>query len=431
MSNFGDTKIPKTKLHWENPDLTEFECDDAMLLLKLAWRNTWRNRRRSLLTALSVVITLVFIVFLESLNKGVFDYLIENEINIYSAHLEVFHADYVQQRNVQQALRNADSITAYAFGIPAVADVRKRLEMLVLVSGGESSQPAVLWGIEPDKEPMLSGVAFDTTSPVSENSISIGRDMAGFLGVQAGDSVVLIGQSYYGRIAAMHVHVQKLFDIPIRDISQHFIIAPLRLVEEFADLEGGATSLHITLDDKNHASNVSKHLSEIYDEEGLEINSWIETLSGRLSTYELRMAAVNVLKIILFVVMAFGILSTIILTNNERRQEFGMLMGIGMKRRFLLAVFMMEMLVISIMGVLVAFAVVFPIIAVIYHNPIPLQGEMVTIFSHFNVDPVIVVSRDPYSFLKNAGIGLMLAMMLSLLTSVMIIRLKVAEAINH
>lgn len=402
-----------------------------MLLVKLAWRNIWRNRRRSLLTALSVVITLVFIVLLESLNQGVFDYLIDNEINIYSSHLEVTHADYAQRRNVQQALRDADEIRALATGIPKVAEARKRLEMLVLVSREERSRPAVLWGIEPEKEAMLSNVAFDGTADFSGNSISIGKGMADYLGVQAGDSLVLIGQSYYGRIAAMFIPVHKLFEIPIRDISQHIILAPISLVETFADIPGGATSLLITLDDKNTANTVRKQLAEAYNKAGLEINTWSEILSGRMSTNELRKAAVNVLKVILFIVMGFGILSTIILTNNERKQEYGMLMAIGMKRRFLLAVFLMEMFVIAIIGVVIALAVVFPVIAVIYHHPIPLQGELVTIFSHFNVDPLIVMSKDPNLFLCNAGVGLLLTVTISLLTSVMIIRLKVAEAVNH
>ncbi len=402
----------------------------VMLLIKLSWRNVWRHKRRSLITALSVVITLFFMVLLESLNQGVSDYIIENEISIYSSHLELKRTDYAERRGIQQAITNADTLIAVLETLPEMLNISRRLEMLVLVSDEANSRPAVMWGLEFEKEHLLSSYIDNSEGFENDNTIWMGKEMAAVMGVQAGDSLILIGQTYFGRVAALEVLVHQLFEVPVRDVGQHFIMAPIGMVEEFANIQGGATSVLVTLADKNNASATKGNIIRIIDADGLEISTWEDIMAGRLSTYQLRSAVLNVLKIILFVVMGFGILSTIILTNNERKHEFGVLMALGMKRSLLVMTIITEMFFIGLIGLLAAMAAVFPLITVIYNNPIPLKGELATIMSRFNVDPVIVMSNNPEIFIKNAAIGIVLLMSISLLASTMIVMHKISHAIN-
>ncbi len=402
----------------------------VMLLIKLSWRNVWRHKRRSLITALSVVITLFFIVLLESLNQGASDYLIENEINIYSSHLEVKNEAYVERRGIQQAITNADALIAVLETLPDMINISRRLEMLVLVSDEANSRPAVLWGLEFEKEHLLSLYIDNSEGLENDNIIWMGKEMAAILGVQAGDSLILIGQTYFGRVAATEVLVHQLFDIPVREVGQNIIMAPVSMVEEFADIQGGATSVLITLADKNNASDIRSYMIDNIDVEGLEITTWAEVIAGRLAAYQLRSAVLNVLKIILFVVMGFGILSTIILTNNERKHEFGVLMALGMKRTLLVRVIITEMLFIGLIGLLAALLAVFPIITIVYNNPILLKGELATIMMRSNVEPLIVTSNDPEIFIKNAIIVILLIMSITLLASTMIVLQRISNAIN-
>ncbi len=401
-----------------------------MLLLKLAWRNSWRNSRRSIITAATVVTALFFAVMLESLNKGVTDYLIDNEINLYTAHLEVHREGYLQKRNIDHAIAHTHELGSILLSFRGVSTISRRMEMLVLASQGDQSMPGMLVGIDKAANQHLKKLLPSEDHILAGRKVSMGKGLAEKLGLSLGDSVVLIGQSYYGRIAADIFLVSNIFDVPIKDINERIILAPIELVGDFAGIPGGATSILVTMHDREMADEAQKDLYSILVNSGFEITTWKDILSGRLSAFKFRRAGTMVFKGILYIILGFGILGAILLTYHERRHECGMLMAMGLKRSKLAVMLLLEMLMVAGFGILAGIFTVLPVVSFFYHKPIRLTGELALAMEQFNVEPLLVMSNHFSVFLTNILMVFSLTLILSGLSLGMVIRLKWIRAAN-
>jgi ABC-type lipoprotein release transport system permease subunit len=400
-----------------------------MPLLILAWRNVWRNRRRSLITAASVVVAVFFVVLVEALNQGVTGYLIDNEIRMYTAHIEINRPGY--ERQVGKAMTDLHEVERVLQDMPRVTAFTRRLEMLALASHGEMSCPAILWGIEPDVQAaFFSYDGMVSRGEAEPGAVVLAGGLAEVLGAAPGDSIVLVGQSYRGRLSAAIFPVSGIADIPIPDLNDHMVFAPIALIQELADVPDGATSLLVSLRDKEQAAAVRDELTARMDTTRFRARTWTEMMGGRLGTYDLRAAGVLILKGVLYLIMGFGILSTIMLTNNERRREYGMLMALGMKRRKLAGVLTAEMLAITLMGALAGVAVTVPVVSLLHHRPIRLGGELGEIMARFNVEPLLVLSNDPEIFVHAALLVGAMTLALSLAGMGRVVGMNVVEALR-
>lgn len=402
-----------------------------MLLLKLAWRNSWRNKRRSIITAATVVTALFFTVLLESLNQGVTDYLIDNEIRLYTAHLEIHREGYLQQRGIGQAMDQISGLETTLLSIPEVVSVSRRLEMLVLASVDSKSKPGILWGIDKHAGDHLLPLMGAPGLLTGKQAVSMGKGMAEELGVSVGDTIVLLGQSYHGRLAADKFLVGHIFHIPIMEMNDHSIMAPVELVGHFADIPRGATSLLITLKDRDRANMVRLDLEQQHEAKGLDLKTWQDVLAGRLSAFRLRKAGAGVIKSILYIILGFGILGSILLTYHERRHECGMMMAMGLKRRKLAAMLMLEMIIITGFGIVAGLLAAFPIVAYFYHNPFRLTGELAMAMQQFNVEPLLMMSNHPSVFLLNTVFVFAMSLALSGMSLGMVLPLKWIRTANQ
>lgn len=384
-----------------------------------------------MITAASVTLAFFFVVLLESFNQGVSDYLLESEISLYTAHLEVSGTGYNQFRKLDKALVDLDELMLALEGIPGILTVTPRVEMLVMASSGERSRPGLLWGIDPEKERMWGGLAqMDDVAVSGQSIIFPGKGMAGFLNLSQGDSLVLLGQSFYGRMAAGMAPVGGYLDMPVPVVRDHVIIAPLAWVREFADLQNGATAVMIMLEDKRKVDQIKESLAGSLNPDVYEIRTWKDVLSGRLSTYRMRTAATNIFKIILYLIAGFGILGTVLLTCNERKREHGLLMAVGMKKKKLTFMLLAELFIIACIGILGGLSLVYPVIHWFFYHPIRVSGELADIMSQFNVAPVLMMSLNADIFITNAILVLLITMFVTLLSLFMVWRLKITKAIH-
>lgn len=371
-----------------------------------------------MITASSVVVTVVFIVLMEAVNQGMSDYLIDNEIRMYTAHLEVNSPGYSHQRRIAHALTDVDTLLSGLTELPGVTAVARRLEMLVLAASGNETLPAIVWGMEPDPpQGFFNYSTLISHGQADPNQLVMGNELAARLGITPGDSAVLIGQSYYGRMAAAIYPVSGIAAIPVPDISKHVVFAPLDLVRELADIPKGATSLLVNIRDK-HTAETAKYIIEQYLANiPAEVRTWQETMSGRLDTYRLREAGVTVLKAILLVLLGFGILGAMMLTHFERKGEYRMLKALGLKPYQLAASLTLEMGLTGIAGMIAGLALTIPTVLLLNQYPIHVTGELARIMKQFNIEPIIVMSAQPILFINSTLIVFAITLAIAMITT--------------
>ncbi len=385
-------------------------------ILTIAWRNVWRNRRRSMITAASVVMAVFLVVLVESLNDGVFDYLIDNEIRLYTSHIEIQKPGFHIYRRSDQVITEVDDLMQLLHDLPYTEAITTRLETLVLVSFEDISVPGLLQGIQPN----VANSFFDYATAVtfgtaSDSALVMGAGLAASLGVTPGDSVVLLGQSYRGRIVAGVYPVGGLIDIPIQDINNHLLYAPIPLVQYLVDVPGGATSVMASLNHKHLAQKAQIELNMHLDTTNYEVRTWQQTLSARMLNHQLREVGVSFMKLVLYLIMGFGIFGTIMLTNHERKKEYKVMMAVGMNKKRLATLMSLEMVFISTLGLLAGIALTYPLVAIMHYNPLPITGQLGNIMKSFNVEPIIQMSLNSNIFLQSGVLVFLLTIGLTTL----------------
>ncbi|MCK6691661.1 MAG: ABC transporter permease, partial [Thermoanaerobaculia bacterium] len=126
------------------------------MLIKLAWRNIWRNRNRSLITMSAVASAVVLSVVMVSLQKGVFDNLIKDLVSLYTGYIQVHAKGYWEEQSLDNSFEITDSLDQIVQQTPGVARMAHRLETFALASSGEKTRACLVVGVDPAAEDALT-----------------------------------------------------------------------------------------------------------------------------------------------------------------------------------------------------------------------------------------------------------------------------------
>jgi len=133
---------------------------------------------------------------------------------------------------------------------------------------------------------------------------------------------------------------------------------------------------------------------------------------------------------ILYVVVGFGILGTILMSTMERRKEFGIMVAVGMRRSKLAIIVFIETLIISLIGIAAGVLASLPVITYFYHNPIPLTGDAADAMIEYNMEPVMPVLLEPGYFIAQAVVVIIITMLTLIYPMTVIGRFKIINAIK-
>ncbi len=124
--------------------------------LKIAWRNLWRNRRRTIITSASVFFAVFFAVIMRSYQLGSYDHMINNFIESFSGYLQVQHVKYQDNPLIDNSFDYSDSLAAAISGVDKVVSVTPHIESFALASSGMQTKGVAVLAIDPEKEKKFS-----------------------------------------------------------------------------------------------------------------------------------------------------------------------------------------------------------------------------------------------------------------------------------
>lgn len=395
-----------------------------MQLLKIAWRNLWRNKRRTLLTSLAVTFSVFATVLLESLNEGMWDYFISNQIEVYSGHIEIQKKGYKSDTGLENAITNPSEVFACLDTIPGIISYTARFNMFVLAAYDDKSRASMLWGIE-------VGQSYGGITVTSDTSgIWLGENLAGFFNALPGDSVILLGQSYYGRNSAEIFPVAGYISSTLPEIMNHLIIAPINQVRRLGGLDQGATTILVTVKNKNEAFRMAEVIEQHLCKEQYQVLTWLEVFSGRMALMTIRETIITIFKLLLYLIAGFGLLGTIIMTQSERRFEYGVMHAIGMKKQKMIITLILEFFFISQKGLLAGIVITYPVISLLHYFPIYVDGEIAQYLHYRMEEALIIFSNDSSIIISNVIIVFCIKLLAILVPVYMLARLDLTIALR-
>jgi len=365
-------------------------------VLRLAWRNLWRNRRRALITIASVFFAVFFCLLLLGLQNDSWQRMADNTLNTQAGHIQIHAKEYWEDKTIEHFMSMDAATLAKLENLPHVTNVSPRLETFAMAASNTLSKGVAVLGVSPTKEAQKSALPSRLIKGeyLSENDegILIGEALSQYLKVDVGDSLALIGQGYQGASAVGLFPIRGIAKLMLPEMDKGLVYLSLPAAQQFIDMPNGYSGVLISIKDNKHLDKVMQEVQQNVDVQKLDVYSWHFTMERLLKQAKTDKAFSKLTAFIMYILVGFGILGTVIMLTNERRREFCVLVSLGMSRLKLSAVVVLELLLMSFMGVALGLVASLLTGQWFSANPIKLSGEMAQLLLEVGMEPLLGVS---------------------------------------
>lgn len=324
------------------------------VLLKVAWRNVWRNKRRSFITLAAIGFGLAVLVVFFALADGIHEQLIDNATRSSLGHIQVFASGYRADPVLGKALKDPAAARRALGADPRVRFVLPRLESFVLAATADNSVGVRLVGVDPAQEKeatripgtVVEGAYFaDDSGAVGE--IVIGAELARRLKAGVGSKIVLMGQAADGSMASDLFRVRGIFKTGAQELDLGAAFVALRRAQEFLVAGPRLTSWVVYARDFDQVDALRGDLARRLGPR-VEVTSWKTLDPSLVQAIQLDDASLYILLLIVFFIVALGIVNTLLMSVFERTREFGVLLAMGMEPATVVAMVCLEALALAL-----------------------------------------------------------------------------------
>lgn len=405
-----------------------------MLYLKMAWRNIWRNKRRTLITMSSVVMAVLLSSVMSSMQEGQYDQMINNTVGTYTGHLQIQDPGYHNEPTLDNSLLFDSVLTQTISQDPDMYSVIPRIESYGLAGGDHKTKAALIAGIDIEAEKKLSrphqkieqGSYFNSND---EHSVLVSQGLAEYLEIQVGDSLVLISSGYRGISAADLIPVRGIMKFGIPEMNNGLVYMPITTAQFFYGVHSRVTSVAILAEDTGDIDELVAQLRNDLPET-YSVYGWQELMPELVQAIQADRGSAYIILLVLYMVVGFGILGTVLMMTAERKYEFGVLLAIGTSRTIIGVTLILEMAAITILGTLSGILLSLPVTFYFHFNPLEFTGQAAAAIAEYGMEPFIRFSTDPQIILHQAFIILVITFMISIYPIIHTNRLKPVEAMR-
>jgi len=403
------------------------------MLLKLAWRNIWRNKRRTLITAGSIVFAVLLAILMNSVKEGVLVRLQENVVSFYSGAIQVHQNGYWDEQSLDNSFESNDSLKTTIENHPKVRNVIGRLESFALSASEKHTKGCLVVGIEPEKESLVTALDEKLSKGEYINaddiSILIAEGLADYLKLGVGDTLVIIGQGYHGISAAGKFPIKGLLHFASPDLNKSIVYIPIAQAQYLFGAPERLTALVLDIEHISDAETIREELTGLLPS-NYEVMDWKTMMPELDQMLEGERAESVIFLFVLYLLIAFGIFGTVLMMTMERQYEFGVLIAIGMRKFKLSSIIIMENTIISLLGALVGTLLSVPVVGYFHNFPIRFSGELEKAYENFGFEPVFYFSVQPQIFYSQTLVVLIIALVLSIYPMIKISGLEPVKAMR-
>lgn len=399
----------------------------------LAWRNLWRNKRRTIIAISSIVFSVLLASWMRSMQEGSYESMIDNVVKFYSGYLQVQDTAYWNERTLNNSFEVTTELREKISNIKNVSLVSSRVESFALAANNLKSKPAMVVGIEPEAEDRITSISKKIKKGVflknSDDGVVIGEGLANYLQLSIGDTLVMISQGYRGISASGLFEIKGIVSHPNPEFDKRMVYLDIETARQFYSAEGLSTSLVIMSDDHEHINRMKQEIEQFLPENNT-VMTWTEMQPEIVQLIESDRGSGLIMLGILYMVIAFGMFSVVIMMVKERKREFGIVNAIGMQKNKLASMVFLETIFIGFIGCGIGLLISYFFCLYFYYNPIPLTGEMATATEQYGMEPYMFFSMKPSLFYSQMIIVFIVSVFISVFPVNNIFRLKITKAIR-
>jgi len=402
--------------------------------LRIAWRNLWRNKKRTMITVSLITLSVALAVFMRSLQEGSYARMIENAVGSYTGYVQVHQKDYWNDKSLDNGIVVNDSLLSLIRSVKDVTGVNLRLESFSLASHGNSTKGTLIMGIVPEQDTMLnitSRIIEGEFITEDDSSVILGSKLANYLKITPGDTLVLLGQGHYGQTAVGAFPVKGIAKMPAPDLDRQIVFMPLKLAQSYFSFPGGVTSIIVDFNNAEQTPRITDALNSSLDTTRYRAIGWQQMTPEMVQMIESDRTGGIMMISILYMIIAFGVFGTVLMMTEERKKEFAILVAIGTQKTKLTAISFYETIMMNSLGVIVGIVITIPLVIYFMYNPLTMTGKEAESFEKLGIEPIMPTILRFKIFLHQIIVILMISLVAFIYPLVTIFRLKVVKAMRR
>lgn len=407
---------------------------ETVMYTKIAWRNLFRNTRRTLIAGFSIGLGLAALITMDAYMKGMFANQIESATASFTGEAQVHSLAYKDEMEVHQVIENIDSVEARLANADQVKDFSKRVVLQGMLSSATKSQGIAIWGIDTTTEKALS-MMDDRLSKESKylpnkKSVLIGQGLADELNVKLGDRLRLtVAEAHTGEPSQRLVKVGGIYSFGSKDMDMMVAAIHDDLAREMAGIpEGSAHEIAFTLNDKAVAYDSTNVLWGQISGDGNITEPWPEIMEELKTIIQLSDKSMGIIGFILFLIVTLSIINTLFMSIYERFFEFGVLKAVGTNARQLFQMVLLEAASLGVLSIILGMGLGYLFSALLAHNGInynDMNWGGVTFYE--KIYPVIELKQ----YIVYPYFVLLFTVVVSMYPAFFAARMKPAEALKR
>ena len=329
------------------------------IVLQLAWRNLWRNSRRTWLTIAAIAFSTTLLVAWVPIQFGVYEIMIDGSLSIFPGHAQIQRPGYQDKAKIRNAIDNPLVLAKNLRDSHYYKGISVRAQGFALLSSGTRSYGAQIVGVEPDYEPDTSSIPGlikkgKYLNNISTNEIVIGDTLAHNLGLDIGDEVTMLGSGKDGSIAAAILTVRGIFNSGSTDLDRFLCEIPLDTFQDIFSMGKSAHTIVVVGNKLEQQAQLISHLKQATKNlDQLVVLGWEDLVAGLKEGIEIDKVSGFIFQGILMAILIFSILNTFLMSILERTKEFGLMLALGSSARRIAGLLMLETALLTLIGLII------------------------------------------------------------------------------
>ena len=408
------------------------------MIFRVAWRSIWRNRRRTLITAASIALGLIIAIFFIAMAEGVYEQIVNDGVRMQAGHITLENPDYQMAPAIDLRIGDVENIRKYIKKIEAVEEAKLLIWGQGVANSGAGAVGVSIMGVEPAVEIKNSPLARDIVAGSylaedDDRKVVLGEHLAKELKIGLGNKIVITTNNARGELVEELCRVKGIFRTGSDEIDGYFIQIPLDFARKVFGLQADeATQLGVILKRPQDQPMVMKEIKSALRNKNIEVLPWQQILPEVASYIRIDRVSNWVFQGLLFVIILFTILNTLLMSVMEREREFAVLLALGTPVRKLKGQLFLESVFIGCLGCFAGLTLGGLAAFVLQIRGLDLaflMPEGVTI-SGFAMSTTVHALVTPPLFLWTGGIVLGAMLLLSLLIMRRIKKISLAETLR-
>ena len=331
--------------------------NSLLIILLLAWRNLWRNHRRTLVMVSAITIGVWAMIFMTALMRGMVNDMVRDGIRALPGHVQVHHPEFRNDPSINNLVPTPDSVLAESFSKAGFDGWASRVRVPAVISSERESRGITLVGVDPARERSIDAIgsvvaAGRNLQDSDDTGVVLGRKLAEKLETEIGKRIVLMSQDPDNEIADRGYRVVGLFEANLDLYEEMYVFAGKTTLQKMLHIEDMVTEVAVVAGDYRDVAPLTSQVSALAGDDA-EVLPWQEIDAYLGSMLAVMDGFVLVWMIVVFLALSFGLVNTLVMAVFERVREIGLMLALGMRPGSILGQIVIESALLLVIGLLI------------------------------------------------------------------------------